>query len=158
MNNSHSIDAVPLGVYSTTRELVTTVTSSTTTAYSTKSAPHVNREVISIENQLQYYAETGKYRDKFDQRVPAMAAYTAFRQEAYKDGVLSRKMKRLIALACGLQAGCARCVQGQTKDAVAAGASNEEILEAVAVAIVMGGTAVSAETWRVVKVLEEMDR
>jgi AhpD family alkylhydroperoxidase len=49
------------------------------------------------------------------------------------------------ALAAGLQAGCTRCVQGQTKDAVAAGASKDEILEAVAVAVVMVGTAVSAK-------------
>ena len=109
-----------------------------------------------MDNQLEYYTETGKYRDRFDQGLPAMAAYTTFRQAVYKDGALNQKTKRLIALACGLQAGCTRCVQGQTKDAVAAGATREEISEAVAVAIVMGGTAVSAETWRVVKVLEEL--
>jgi AhpD family alkylhydroperoxidase len=109
-----------------------------------------------MENQLEYYTETGKYRDKFDQELPVMAAYTAFRKQVYKDGALSLKTKRLIALACGLQAGCTRCVQGQTKDAIAAGATKPEVLEAVAVAIVMGGTAVSAETWRVVKVLEEL--
>ncbi|MFH0768946.1 MAG: carboxymuconolactone decarboxylase family protein [Chloroflexota bacterium] len=111
-----------------------------------------------MENQLGYYTETGKYRDRFDQGLPAMTAYTAFRQAVYKDGALSQKMKRLIALACGLQAGCTRCTQGQTKDAAAAGATKEEILEAVAVAVVMGGTAVSAETWRVVKVLEELGK
>ena len=109
-----------------------------------------------MENQLEYYNETGKYRDKFDQALPAMSAYTTFRKEVYKDGALSQKVKRLIALASGLQAGCTRCIQGQTKDSLAAGATKEEILEAVAVAVVMGGTAVSAETWRVVKVLEEL--
>jgi AhpD family alkylhydroperoxidase len=85
-----------------------------------------------------------------------MAAYTNFRKEVYKDGALSQKVKRLIALAAGFQAGCTRCVQGQTRDALAAGATKEEILEAVAVAVVMGGTVVSAETWRVVKILEEL--
>ncbi|MBI4295958.1 MAG: carboxymuconolactone decarboxylase family protein [Chloroflexi bacterium] len=109
-----------------------------------------------MESQLKYYNETGKYRDRFDREVPAMASYTAFRKAVYQDGALSQKVKRLIALACGLQAGCTRCVQGQTKDAIAAGATREEIMEAVSVAIVMGGTAVSAETWRVVKVLEEL--
>lgn len=110
-----------------------------------------------MENQLEYYSETGKYRDKFDQALPVMAAYTTFRKQVYKDGALSLKTKRLIALACGLQAGCTRCVQGQTKDAITAGATKQEVMEAVAVAIVMGGTAVSAETWRVVKVLEELN-
>jgi len=111
-----------------------------------------------MENQLEYYTETGKYRDKFDEALPVMDAYTAFRKQVYKDGALSIKTKRLIALACGLQAGCTRCVQGQTKDAIAAGATKNEVLEAVSVAVVMGGTAVSAETWRVVKVLEELGK
>ncbi|MBI2849464.1 MAG: carboxymuconolactone decarboxylase family protein [Chloroflexi bacterium] len=111
-----------------------------------------------MENQIEYYTETGKYRDRFDQALPAMSAYTAFRQGVYKDGALSLKTKRLIALACGLQAGCTRCVQGQIRDAVAAGATKDEVMEAVSVAVVMGGTAVSAETWRVVKVLEEIGK
>jgi AhpD family alkylhydroperoxidase len=109
-----------------------------------------------MENQLEYYTETGKYREKFDQGLPVMAAYSTFRKQVYQDGALSSKVKRLIALAAGLQAGCTRCVQGQTRDALSAGATKEEIMEAVAVAVVMGGTAVSAETWRVVKVLEEL--
>ena len=112
-----------------------------------------------MDNQLEYYSETGAYRDRFDEGLPeVMEAYSLFRKKVYQDGALSLKVKRLIALACGLQGGCTRCIQGQTKDAVAAGASKEEILEAVAVATVMGGTAVSAETWRVVKVLEEMGK
>jgi AhpD family alkylhydroperoxidase len=109
-----------------------------------------------MENQMDYYTETGRYRDRFDKELPVMAAYSNFRKAVYQDGALSSKMKRLIALATGLQAGCTRCIQGQTRDALTAGATKEEIMEAVSVAIVMGGTAVSAETWRVVKVLEEL--
>jgi AhpD family alkylhydroperoxidase len=111
-----------------------------------------------MENQIDYYNETGKYRDRFDEALPLMADYSSFRKKVYKDGALSLKNKRLIALACGLQSGCTRCVQGQTKDAIVAGATRNEVLEAVSVAIVMGGTAVSAETWRVVKVLEELGK
>ncbi|MDP2744165.1 MAG: carboxymuconolactone decarboxylase family protein [Dehalococcoidia bacterium] len=112
-----------------------------------------------MENQIEYYDDTAKYRDRFDQGLPqAMAAYTAFRKESYRDGALSAKTKRLIALAAGLQAGCTRCIIGQTKDAVKAGATKAEVLEAVAVAIVIGGTAVSAESWRVVKALEELGK
>jgi AhpD family alkylhydroperoxidase len=110
-----------------------------------------------MENQIELYDETAKYRDRFDRGLPeAMAAYTAFRKAVYQDGALSQKVKRLIALAVGLQAGCPRCIVGQTRDAVKAGATRAEVLEAVSVAIVMGGTAVSAESWRVVKVLEEL--
>jgi AhpD family alkylhydroperoxidase len=109
-----------------------------------------------MENQLEYYTEAGKLRDEFDRGLPIMEAYTAFRKGVYQDGALSLKNKRLIALACGLQSGCTRCVQGQTKDAIAAGATKDEVLEAVSVAVVMGGTSVSAETWRVVKIMQEL--
>jgi AhpD family alkylhydroperoxidase len=112
-----------------------------------------------MEKQIEYYDETGKYRDMFDRGLPgAMTAYSTFRKEVYKDGALDAKTKRLIALAAGLMAGCTRCTIGQTKDAVKAGATKAEIMEAAAVAIVMGGTAVSAESWRVVKALEELGK
>ena len=112
-----------------------------------------------MENQIEYYTDTGKDRDEFDKGLPdVMSHYSAFRKEAYKAGALSTKVKRLIALAAGLQAGCTRCIIGQTRDAVEAGATRAEVMEAVAIAVVMGGTAVSAETWRVVKVLKELGK
>jgi AhpD family alkylhydroperoxidase len=112
-----------------------------------------------MQKQIEYYTETGRDREDFDRGLPAaMAAYSTFRKEVYKDGALSAKVKRLIALAAGLQAGCTRCTIGQTKDAIEAGATKSEIMEAAAVAIVMGGTAVSAETWRVVQVLKELGK
>jgi AhpD family alkylhydroperoxidase len=111
-----------------------------------------------MDKELEYYTQTGKYRDKFDRALPVMEAYTTFRKAVYQDGALSKKVKRLIALAAGMQAGCTRCIQGQTRDAIEAGATKEEVLEAVSVAIVMGGTAVSAESWRVMKVLEELGK
>jgi len=112
-----------------------------------------------MENQIAYYEETASLRDAFDEGLPAaMGHYSAFRREVYRDGALSQKVKRLMALVAGLQSGCTRCIIGQTKDAVKAGATKAEVLEAVSVAIVMGGTAVSAETWRVVKVLRELGK
>ena len=101
-----------------------------------------------MDNQLDYYTETGELRDECDRGLPVMAAYTTFRKGVYQDGALSLKNKRLIALACGLQ----------SKDAIDAGATKDEVLEAVSVAVVMGGTTVSAETWRVVKVLQELGK
>jgi AhpD family alkylhydroperoxidase len=92
-----------------------------------------------MEKQMEYYTETGKYRGRFDQALPTMAAYTAFRQAVHKDEALNLKTKRLIALTCGLMAGCTRCVHGQVKDAINAGATRNEILEAVSVAVVMVG-------------------
>ena len=59
-----------------------------------------------MESQLELYDETGKYRDKLQQELSdVMAAHAAFRGEVYRDGALSHKVKRLIALAVPLLAG-----------------------------------------------------
>ena len=112
-----------------------------------------------MESQFELYDETGKYKDELQQELPGvMAAHNAFRGEVYKDGALSHKFKRLIALAVALRAGCTRCIIAQTKLAVEAGATKAEVLEAVSVAIYMGGSPAMGWSWRVVKVLEELGK
>jgi AhpD family alkylhydroperoxidase len=113
-----------------------------------------------MENQLEYFNEIGKYRDKFLEALPdVMSARDAFRGEVYKDRALSGKVKRLIALGLALQGGSAGCIISQTKSAVEAGASRDEVLEAVAVALDVGGAAPTASVlWVVVKLLEEMGK
>jgi len=87
-----------------------------------------------------------------------MAAHAAFRGEVYRDGALSHKVKRLIALAVPLRVGCTKCIIAQTKFAVEAGATKAEVLEAVSVAIYMGGSPAIGWSWRVVEVLEELGK
>ena len=112
-----------------------------------------------MENQLELYDETAKWWAKIQEVLPSVtAARTAFSDEVYKDGALSVKIKRLIALGIALRAGCTRCIIGQTNRAAEAGASKDEVLEAVLVANVMGGSTTGAESWRVVKVLEELGK
>jgi len=112
-----------------------------------------------MESQLEIYDEITKYRVKFQEELPGvMAAHTAFRDEVYKDGALSLKVKGLIALGIALRAGCTGCIIAQTKRAVEAGATKAEVLEAVSVAIAMSGTTAVGWSWRVVKVLEELGK
>lgn len=112
-----------------------------------------------MESQLKLYDKIIESRGKLQEELPeVMAAFLAFRSEVYKDGALSHKMKRLIALAVSLRIGCAGCIAGQTRYAVEAGATKAEVLEAVFVAMIMGGTPAMAESWRVVRTLEEMGK
>lgn len=55
------------------------------------------------------------------------------------DGALDKKTKRLIALACVCVRMCEDCVYPQAKVAKNYGATKEEILEAVNVAVLTGG-------------------
>lgn len=62
------------------------------------------------------------------------SAFNNLASEIMKEGVLSSKEKSLIALACAVAIKCEQCVKAHKKQALMAGASNEEILEAAAVA------------------------
>ncbi|MBI0583080.1 MAG: carboxymuconolactone decarboxylase family protein [Methanomassiliicoccus sp.] len=64
-----------------------------------------------------------------------------------EDGALDRKTKRLIALACVATRMCEDCVYPQARVAANYGATKEEIVEAMHVAVVTGGVPV----WSVAK-------
>jgi len=94
--------------------------------------------------------------DIYKKCMPDVArAYNKLPIEVYKDGVLSGKNKRLMAVVGALVRGCRACILFQTEEALSLGATAEEILEACAVAISLGGTMGAGETTRVVQFLEE---
>ena len=78
--------------------------------------------------------------------------------EAYKDGALPAKTKRIMAMAVAMTHGCSGCILFQLDQALELGADTAEILEACAVATSIGGTMASAETARVVALLQERGR
>jgi AhpD family alkylhydroperoxidase len=109
------------------------------------------------EKQLELYESLDTFKEKRDHALPEVtAAANTLREAVYKDGALSSKVKRLLAMAVALGIGCMPCIIAQTKKAVEAGATKEEVLEAASVLLMIHGTSGYAETWRVVKVLEEL--
>lgn len=68
-----------------------------------------------------------------------MAGFSAMTQAAMKEGALSKKTKELIALALGVAARCDGCLGYHAEALVRLGASRQEVAEALAVAIQMGG-------------------
>lgn len=59
-------------------------------------------------------------------------------QAAYSDGSLTKKTKELIAVAIGVYSDCESCMQWHIEQAISAGASQDEVLEAIEVAIEFG--------------------
>ena len=80
------------------------------------------------------------------------------RQEVYRDGALSLKVKRLMSLAIALRASCRNCILAQTMFALEAGATTEEVLETLSVVVSKSGTTGVAESLRVVQLLEELGK
>lgn len=115
-----------------------------------------HKELAMTENQMELKAAIGENFATFREQMPEIAeAYDALPQEVYKDGALRGKDKRLMALVGGLVRGCRGCILYQTENALQLGASVEEILEACAVAISLGGTMGAGEATRVVAYLKE---
>ena len=112
-----------------------------------------------MESQIELNEERLKLIDKFKQSLPdLMVPESAVWDVVYKDGALSKKVKRLIALAIALRAECTNCILSQTMRALEAGATKEEILETIAVEVVMSGTTGIAASLRVIKLLDELGK
>lgn len=109
-----------------------------------------------MESQLELKEKIGTLFDKYCELLPDVGrTYEELPAEVYKNGALSGKTKRLMALCAALVHGCRGCILFQTEHAIELGADTEEILEACAVAISLGGTMAAAETTRVMQYLEE---
>ena len=109
-----------------------------------------------VDSQIELRDKIKEMFDKYREIMPDVArAYDELPTEVYKDGVLSGKIKRLMAIAAALVHGCRTCILYQTELALDQGANVEEIFEACAVAISLGGTMAAGETTRVVQYLHE---
>ena len=69
----------------------------------------------------------------------AMKAFAALAGAATAPGALETKTKELMALAIGIAVHCGGCVAYHTKMAHQHGATRQELLETVALAVYMGG-------------------
>ena len=68
--------------------------------------------------------------------------YTGFarlHKKTMADGALSTKTKEMMALAISIVARCDGCIAYHTHNAVEAGATRAELLEAISVGLMMGG-------------------
>jgi AhpD family alkylhydroperoxidase len=68
-----------------------------------------------------------------------MSAFAQLNGAATAAGVLSTKTKQLIALGIGITVRCDGCIAYHVHDALRAGATKQEILETIGIAILMGG-------------------
>lgn len=77
---------------------------------------------------------------KFGKELPGVVSgFRMLYKEALADGALDTKVKELIALATGVTTGCEGCIVSHIRAARRAGATRQEILEAIGVAVLMGG-------------------
>ena len=111
------------------------------------------------ESQMELTSNRKKQLGRFLETMPDLAKLLGPPvNEAYKDGAIDGKTKRLMAMAIALGAGCRNCVLGQAEAALDLGATKEEFLETISVVISMRGTTGIAESLRVIQLLDELGK
>ena len=83
------------------------------------------------------------------------AGFASLHQSAMAEGALPSRIKELMALVIGVSEHCDGCVAYHARAAAAAGATEEEVAEALGVALLMGGGPASVWAPRVFDAFRE---
>jgi AhpD family alkylhydroperoxidase len=101
----------------------------------------ISMEVVPVSND--FPAHNQKLRElmgALGKEIPdTMGAFVQLHKAAAASGALDAKTKELISLAIAITVRCNGCIAFHVHDALKAGAVREEIVETIAVAILMGG-------------------
>jgi AhpD family alkylhydroperoxidase len=101
-------------------------------------------------------AELLRYMQQFQKKYPdAMKGFYAFAQTAMEPGTLDVKTKELIAIGIAISERCDDCIAYHTHAALKSGATEKEIMEALGVALYMGGGTSLAYATHVLKAMEQ---
>jgi alkylhydroperoxidase/carboxymuconolactone decarboxylase family protein len=104
-----------------------------------------------------HYTKKGieKAAKMFTLKPELMKAFLDFDGKVFADGNLNTKTKELIAVACAHITQCPYCIDAHTKRARKAGASDEEMAEAIFVAVAMRAGGAMAHSCIAMGALEE---
>jgi len=84
-------------------------------------------------------------------------AFVAFSKCVFNEGALDAKTKQLVAVAVAHVTQCPYCIRGHTKQALRAGATREEVMEAIWVAAEMRAGAAVAHSNLALDVINEVE-
>ncbi|MEQ8770215.1 MAG: carboxymuconolactone decarboxylase family protein [Phycisphaerales bacterium] len=106
------------------------------------------------------YDEFQKFRTELNEKILARGSLVTKRfftldEKVYDDGALDRKTKELLGLTASLVLRCDDCVAYHLDQCVRQGLTDEEILEAMDIGLVVGGSIVIPHLRRGVAFLEE---
>lgn len=102
-----------------------------------------------------FIKELNKYIPEIQKSNETFNNYLQTNKKSYKDGKIDKKTKELIALSISLTIKCPYCIAFHVKRALKIGITKDEMLEAAAVAIDMGGSPAVTYTTMMLKAIEE---
>ncbi len=83
-------------------------------------------------------------------------AFLDMEAAAYADGALSKKHKELVAVGISVVTDCESCMQWHIEQAAKAGATQQEVLEAIEIGIEMGGGRATVSARFALEVMESV--
>lgn len=93
-----------------------------------------------VKDYSKHYNDLTKLINELETKIPSvMKGFNELKSSGITEGVLKTKIKALIAMGIAISLRCDRCIAFYVKEALNSGASSEEILETIGVAVVMGG-------------------
>ena len=93
-----------------------------------------------IKDYSKNYHDITKSISELGLKLPeVMSSFNTLHNVCIEDGVLSAKTKELIALGIAITVRCDGCIAFHVQDALSSGATTQEIIETVGVAVLMGG-------------------
>lgn len=93
-----------------------------------------------IKDHSRHLHELRRRMGDLIERAPeTMKGFEALHVASMKEGALLTKQKELIALGIAIAVHCDGCIAYHVSDALKAGATAQEVLETIEVAILMGG-------------------
>jgi len=91
-------------------------------------------------NYVEYHKHLEERLTQLGRELPGpMTGFARLHKKTVEDGALNTKTKELMALAISVAVRCEGCIAYHVHDAVKAGATRQELLETIGVAIMMGG-------------------
>ncbi len=79
-------------------------------------------------------------RERLEREAPDLFhGFNELTKAYYKPGMLSRKYKELLAVACAIATQCVPCLANHATNAFAAKATRQEIIEAATIGVEFGG-------------------
>jgi AhpD family alkylhydroperoxidase len=93
-----------------------------------------------IKDYSKNYNDLTKLMGELGSRIPStIKGYNDLHKASISEGALTTKTKELIALGIAITVRCDGCIAFHVHDALISGASSEEIMETIGVAVMMGG-------------------
>ena len=96
------------------------------------------------------------HKKLLDLKSKTYRAFLDMEHAAYADGVLAKKHKELIAVGISVVIDCESCMQWHIEQAAKAGATAEEVLEALEVGMEMGGGPATVSVRFALEVMDHM--